>query len=174
MRRKDTTTEMMKDYITESLLLLLRSEPYQEISIKRITEKAGVNRSTYYRNFDSKEDIIRYYYSSLLMDFRDSVQSFSGMESYLLSMFSYFHSKKDSLLLLHRQHLSYLLLDALNDTFLDVEQKVGRDQISVYYHTGGIFNTFLFWFQKDMEITPSAMTSMALSFLPHDFYPLLI
>lgn len=175
MRRKNTTTEMMKSYLTESLLILLKSKPYSEISIKEIAGKAGVNRSSYYRNFDSKEAIVIHYYASLLRDFREGVRGFSEMEAYLRSMFSWFFDQKDRLLLLHRQQLSHLLLRALNSVFLETGAKDHLNrQFSIYYHTGGIFNTFLFWFEKDMEIPPSVMASLSISFLPQDFVPMLL
>lgn len=47
MRKKNTTTEMMKGYIADSLLHLMSTKPYNDITIAEITKKAGVNRSTY-------------------------------------------------------------------------------------------------------------------------------
>ena len=58
MRRKNTTTYMMKEYITEALLQLMKKKEFEKLTIEEITSKAGVNRSTYYRNFKSKEMII--------------------------------------------------------------------------------------------------------------------
>ncbi|MDR0249377.1 MAG: TetR/AcrR family transcriptional regulator [Oscillospiraceae bacterium] len=58
MKRKNTTTQMMKGYIAESLLLLIIQKAYSDISIGEIAGRAGVNRSTYYRNFALKEGIV--------------------------------------------------------------------------------------------------------------------
>ena len=55
MRRKSTTSAMMKSFITESLLLLMNKKPFEEITVGEIVQKAGVNRSTYYRHFNRKE-----------------------------------------------------------------------------------------------------------------------
>lgn len=62
MNRNDP--ELFKTYIMEAFILLLEEKSFSEITIKEITKKAGVNRSTYYRNFDSKEDIIIFFISS--------------------------------------------------------------------------------------------------------------
>ena len=97
------------------------------------------------------------------------------METYLVSMFTYFYDERDRLLLLHRHSLSHLLLDALNSVFVNTQPETSLDSLfSIYYHTGGIFNTFLFWFQKDMDIPPSTMAALSTSFLPHDFHPMLV
>ena len=48
----------VSDYITNSLFELMKKKPYADISITEITDKAKVNRVSFYRNFISKEDII--------------------------------------------------------------------------------------------------------------------
>ena len=50
-----------KDYIIEALLLLMKKKRYTDIKIADITNKAGVNRVTFYRNFSSKEEVITVY-----------------------------------------------------------------------------------------------------------------
>jgi AcrR family transcriptional regulator len=47
-----------KQWITEALLLLLDEKPYEQIGISEITEKAGVARTSFYRNFTSKDDVM--------------------------------------------------------------------------------------------------------------------
>ena len=56
----------MKEYIVESLFLLMSKKAYTDITIGEITDKAGVNRSTYYHNFATKEKIVALYLSSIL------------------------------------------------------------------------------------------------------------
>ncbi|MEG0365905.1 MAG: TetR/AcrR family transcriptional regulator [Coprobacillus sp.] len=174
MRNRDNTFTTKK-YITDSLLILLKSKSYNSITIAEITTKAGVNRSTYYRNFISKDDIIKQYYEILLITFYSTISDENiKLEDYLFKMFSFFYSQRNDLLLLHRHCLSYLLLDALNDKFCSNKQvKNFNDSFSIYYHTGGIFNTFLLWFNNDMNKTPQQMTDYSTKVLPENFIPLL-
>ena len=46
-------------YIIDSLFALMKKKKYEDISITDITNKAGVGRVSFYRNFNTKEDIIR-------------------------------------------------------------------------------------------------------------------
>ncbi|MDR2491556.1 MAG: TetR/AcrR family transcriptional regulator [Spirochaetaceae bacterium] len=39
-----------------------------------ITAKAGVNRSSYYRHFSSKEVIVKYYYSKIIFEHLETVK----------------------------------------------------------------------------------------------------
>ena len=50
-----------KLYIVEALCALMKNTSFQDISITAVTKKAGVSRMSFYRNFESKEDVISYY-----------------------------------------------------------------------------------------------------------------
>ena len=75
MKRKGISTEKLKEYITESLMLLLKKKSFAMITIQEITAKAGVNRSTYYRNFTSKTEIIKYYFDNLHKEYYNNMKS---------------------------------------------------------------------------------------------------
>ncbi|MFV0598817.1 MAG: TetR/AcrR family transcriptional regulator [Bacteroidales bacterium] len=166
----------MKEYITDSLLILMKTKDYKDILIGEITSKAGVHRSTYYRNFDSKEDIVRYYYTWILEEYRMQI-SFQDIDlkAYLLNVFTHYYHYKEQLILLHKSGLSYLMLDSLNEIFNSVyggETMV--DRYFVYYHTGGIYNNFILWFTNEMVETPEEITEYICSFFPSKFKPMLL
>ena len=52
--RNSFTSSLM----VEALLLLLEKEEYDSISVKNICEKAGVNRSTFYSYYNTKDDLL--------------------------------------------------------------------------------------------------------------------
>jgi len=177
MRRKNTTTEMMKEYIAESLLILMSSKPYTDISIGEITTKAGVNRSTYYRNFKSKDEIIKFYFNRIMLEYIDDVKKVKNitLRAYLYIMFSHFYIYKRELLSINVNGLSYLLLDTLNETFTALTGHCTfEERYKLYYHTGGIYNTFLLWFSVGMQKSPEQMSEMAVASLPKGFQPMLL
>ncbi|MDE5631168.1 MAG: TetR/AcrR family transcriptional regulator, partial [Bacilli bacterium] len=47
------------EYIISALFTLMKKKKYEDISITEITNKAGVSRVSFYRNFNSTEDIIK-------------------------------------------------------------------------------------------------------------------
>ena len=49
----------VKSRILEALLELTRERSFGEISISALTERAGVGRASFYRNFKSREDVLR-------------------------------------------------------------------------------------------------------------------
>lgn len=57
-------------HITDALLKLLREKPIEAISISELCGLAGIGRASFYRNFNSKEDILRSYIHGLFRNGR--------------------------------------------------------------------------------------------------------
>lgn len=49
----------VKQQLTQALLELLQKKTLAEISVSELTERAGVGRVSFYRNFHTKEDILK-------------------------------------------------------------------------------------------------------------------
>jgi AcrR family transcriptional regulator len=177
MRIKGLNEELIKQYITESLLILMKSRPYEKITIAQITEKAGVNRSSYYRHFETKEDIIRFYLMSIMQEYMEKYRKNGNPDfsSYILQMFQTFYEHRDDLLLIHKNGLTYLLLDVLNTCFRfdDITSSTRDRQYEAAYHIGGIYNDMRLWMNHKMTETPEEMTTSVLSFHPEGTFTLL-
>ncbi len=65
MARDARTTESLKGRLAGALIELLRSKPFDEISVSEITDLADVGRTTYYRHFSSKDDLIIYEFQTI-------------------------------------------------------------------------------------------------------------
>ncbi|WP_052122440.1 TetR/AcrR family transcriptional regulator [Chelonobacter oris] len=53
-----TLNTVVKESITQALLRLMETQDFYAVSITDITKLAGVSRISFYRNFDSKEDVL--------------------------------------------------------------------------------------------------------------------
>lgn len=138
------------------------------IYIGEITIKAGVNRSTYYRNFTSKEQIIKFYFNKLMNGYLETIAKEDTFLSYLNKMFTYYYNHKNELLLIYKNGVAYLILDALNETFATQNQSnTFNEKFKLYYHTGGIYNTFLLWFSDDMQQSPQKMSELTIKTIPN-------
>lgn len=174
--RKNTTTSLLKACILESLLLLLQDKPIEAVSILEIVQKAGVNRSTYYRHFKTKQDVVRFFYETRLDESLESVAEEYTLEQYFTEIFTNFLKYKKELLLLDRLSLSHLLLDEMNarivplcDSTMDPVQRLYCN-----YHIGGVFNSFRYWLREGMTIPPQMLARQCVAILPEDFSPRLL
>lgn len=177
MRRKNTTSEMMKSYLSQSLLLLMERKALSDISIGEITAKAGVNRATYYRHFTSKEHIIKYYYTCVLSEYLNTLDRTGniGLEQYLLGMFSHLKKYEKQLLLIFQNGVSHLIMDALYELFLQKQPRLSfHTEFAVHYHIGGIYGAFLMWFSHGMQESPAQLCQASMAVLPEHFFPILL
>ena len=58
MRRSTATTEYLKECMGTALLDLMKEKPMEKISIEEMTVKADVGRSTYFRYFKTKDEVL--------------------------------------------------------------------------------------------------------------------
>ena len=73
-----------REWVFGALLSLLGKKPYDEIKIASITEEAGVARQSFYRNFESKDDIVCQYFLTLLDDYTDALTSATAIYPYAI------------------------------------------------------------------------------------------
>ena len=58
MTRINPKNIVVKESITQALLILMENKDFEKITITDIVNKAGVVRMSFYRNYTSKEDVI--------------------------------------------------------------------------------------------------------------------
>ncbi len=98
---------VIKESLTEALFILMRKKPFEEITITEISKLAGVSRISFYRNFDSKEDLLVKYLFEKSMDEFSKYQAQSTQEK-LIAMFKSIDHLHEVVDLLYQQNLSHL------------------------------------------------------------------
>lgn len=162
---------MMKDFISESLLLLMEQKPFEEITVGEIVKKAGVNRSTYYRHFEKKEDVILYFLDSLSEDILEwDKKQKPEFRTHLINVYEHYDRHKEKMLTIYRNGLYHLFLDVLKKNLgaFDDAEKAVDVQYNIAFHIGGTFNHFLLWLSRDMADSPEAMADHTLAVLPKE------
>jgi len=169
MRRKNTTHEMMMGYMATALLELMLEKDYTKISIGEIAKKAGVDRSSYYRHFKSKEDIISFFFDMVLKESLDGYTNLSSIDFtlYIHSIYTAFFNYKNEILLIH-----YAISKRFQFSELATQFPLTK-QYELSYIIGGIYNNLIFWMSRDMKETPDELTEIALQFRNEDSLSLL-
>ena len=99
--------------ITAALLALMREHPYSEISVKQITLECRLSRKTFYRNYDSKDDVLFSLIRSTLNNYYDTINA--AESDPLSAVFAYVEQNRELLLLLDRNNMLHVVLQCLND-----------------------------------------------------------
>ncbi|HFI0634790.1 TPA: TetR/AcrR family transcriptional regulator [Streptococcus suis] len=133
-----------KDYITQALFLLINLKNYDEITITDIAKKAGVTRISFYRNFESKEDILRQEMKKRFENVKVDINS----EFTIGTMFEFFNQNKDLISAMFKSKREVLLLELIaTDNVQQLPLEMAYSVATVNYLLLGWANV---WYQRGM------------------------
>lgn len=152
----------------DALIQLLKSKPISEISVTDITEKAGVSRMSYYRNYSSKEEILTRRLDEIFGEYMELVTKLDYRGScfdtaYLLQCFRYFSGQQEFFRCLLEIGMGDLILKHLTKYILDFFYR-DKSDIVLYYRlqalSGSIFNTYVAWQERNCTETLEQMAEI--------------
>lgn len=143
------------EHLTSSMLELLKEKPINEISISELCGMAGVGRTSFYRNYEEKEDIIKAYVEHLFQDWLDRWKETPDLpvKEVVRIVFSHFEANREFYTLLNERGLVYLLKDIiLNLCGFDPEQEMPAAYSSAYVGFF-LYGWIEVWFRRGMRDT---------------------
>lgn len=169
--KQNKQSERSKQWLIDALLALMETKSYDAITITEITKKAGVARLTFYRHFESKEQILLAHFEILFSRFFVELSETPGMDlrAALCRCFEYWKEDGEIAKLLVRQDLKTLLHQPFGDYLGRVlETKVLPRSTSHFqrkFIEGGLLLTMLDWVQDSKGYSPEEMTDMILDLI---------
>ena len=79
-QQRNKTAMQSQHMIADALVALLRRKPYAAITVSELCEEAAIGRKTFYRNFDTKEDVIDLILDGLLECYSRRLKEVSSEE----------------------------------------------------------------------------------------------
>ncbi len=147
-------SETSKKYLAEALIFLMKKKQFDKITNKDITCKAGLSDITIYRNFNSKEEIVKYYLSHIFDTLKNE---WKDNDNVGFQIFNFFQKNKDIIDLLFKAKLQYLLIDnilELYDYKKEDSDVMAYSKVTVAYL---IFGWCSEWYKRGMKNTPEEM-----------------
>lgn len=149
-----------REWLTNALLALLKTQAYEEITIKEICQKAGLSRQTFYQIFDSKDEVVEYQFVRLFSEFRDDCGDFERISLGELSFnfFSFFKKHSDFVCVMTSNNMSYLLEQEFErflpqiDLFRHINETEEYPDYSVCYMAGALCQILIHWYDKGMDL----------------------
>ena len=150
------------EHITAALLELLREKPIEEISISELCELAGIGRASFYRNFNSKEDILLAYIRKLFQEWtaEGSQSGNRPLSEFLRSLFSHFEKHRDFYELLNQRKLIYLLKDVIIGLSGPKPEQSKEEAYTRAYIAYTLYGWIEVWFQRGMQETAEEIAGM--------------
>ena len=165
--------EAARSAIVEALFTLMETERFSSISVLQIVEEAGVARMSYYRNFESKEQVIEAYvdrlHSELIAQSEKSAADAQGADG-LLGEKTLVHGFKHSLerMRVEKRKILALInagfattLQRMMDGYL--EERLGDmparsiERYELYFASGALLNVLVNWLEQGAKESPEDM-----------------
>ncbi len=159
-----------------ALLKFMESIPFADISVTELTQKAGVSRMGYYRNYDSKLALLKDYLAQIEHDFPfiDLTAASEGeFYAFLRQVFDYLSKFELSTKILLNQGFEGLILDTLLNSKIFVEYRKKQSltcqamtalqdksrEYNLVFASGMLYHTYIHWVRQGQTETPQQLAS---------------
>ena len=154
----------VRTQVTAALLKLMETRPYQAISISDLASAAQVSRSSVYRNFADKDDVLRRYLMKLMEEWQQDFDATPGQD-FSDSLLRYFYTNRNFYLLLYRSGLSWMLHENIKNACglkADMPPILAYGTASI---AGALFGWADEWISRGMNETPEELRELAKEFI---------
>ena len=157
----------LKECLRDSYFSLLEKKSAESISVSEIAKLAGVSRMSFYRYYQTKEDIVRQYIEDSSTQFMAAIKRnpIKSPEVSATLLFRYFRSNENQTKILIEQNLFHLFFESfsqfLQESNLEIDSNPNIPQGSVHYYyqytSGGILNLIKSWVSGQMKESDEEM-----------------
>lgn len=153
MDKRMQENERVRKSIAKAWITLLKKKSFSEITVTELVQKAGVARQSYYRNFESMEDVARGYMLEIQRETqhvlkKKKIEEFNA-EFGALVMHGIATHKEDVLAMYHAG-LSQIILEMINEIFelhFGDMPSCSIERYQLYCMAGMIFNVEMKWLE---------------------------
>lgn len=175
LKQEDRRIRKTKKLLKESLIELMNEKKVKDITIKDITERADLNRGTFYLHYLDIYDLLSQIEDEIITNLTALLKTFNEtqtLSSYELleQLFNYLYENKEIFRVLLYTNSDTQFLNKLQTLIktmgLYTLQNVYKDSQPIVYTyflsfiSSGVIGMVEHWFENGMTLTPSEMASM--------------
>lgn len=164
-------SDQSKQWIEEALLKLMHTDNYHEITIQEITDHAGLTRRTFYRNYSSKDEILKGCFYRIWQEYMSLIKLQTDLSLPNISkvFFSLMLKHMDFLSLVNRHQLIPLFLTDINellplafDEFKGDAMPFSKESIqyALTFSIGGFMRILVMWLNDSEPKSPEKMAAI--------------
>ena len=167
-KNRATLNETVREALGIALLQLMETKPIQTITVSEMAEVAGVSRSSFYRNFESREALLQDYIASLYRtsfpEGRGRQQDSATMREFFVSHFRFIKEHSQIYRTLYQQKLLYYFFRQFEDAL--VRRLYGEDNELTAFHRAMLSSAcagmIRCWIEHDFKESEELMATMFL------------
>ncbi len=157
------TTDFLKECMSDALIRLMRQKPFDKITINEIVESAGVGRSTWFRTYSNKNEVLTFKFVRAWNRWADE-HNVAVRDRFKLENANDFFSFNYSI-----RHILQTVYDAgMQSTVYDAFYQVmmpqyGADEKECYqsrFYSYGLFGLLDEWAKRGFKESPEEMVTI--------------
>lgn len=157
MNKRDEEKQIIFNSLKIALLELMSVEEFSKITIGQLVKRAGIARSTFYRYFASKLDLVRFLIQRELTAFDQQYHPQTIKERfhkrYIREVWRYLLRDRDAIVAIDKAGLSYVYLEEINKHLLQryPYRMTTEEKINLFGLAGAQYNIIFNLFVKKYE-----------------------
>lgn len=156
-------TVFLKECLADALIDLLENKPLEKITLPEIARQAGVGRTTYFRHFHSKEEMLTFklivLWEQWTEEHKVKVKRRYSVEN-ALTFFQFNYSIRSLLSLMYRRNLQSALYSAFNIYMMPQQDADPMECYKSSFYSYGLFGLLDSWIVRGFCETPEEMAEL--------------
>ncbi len=143
----------VKKQITAALLALLKEKTLADISISELTSRAEIGRVSFYRNYETKEDILKEESDRLIREWGKLYEANpeSAPETLFPSLFDFYRDHRDFYTTLYNAGMSSIMMETIVSTLQITPEMQNLEAYMKSFWAYGIYGWMLEWIKRGMQ-----------------------
>ena len=158
----DQKNTYVKKQITGALLELLKEKPISDISVSELTGRAKTGRVSFYRNYRSKEDILKEESDRLIREWGKLYESDpeSAPEDLFPSLFDFYRDHRDFYTTLYNAGMASIMMETIIDTVRITPEMQNLEAYMKSFWAYGIYGWMLEWIKRGMQESGKELSAL--------------
>ncbi|SDF16617.1 regulatory protein, tetR family [Fontibacillus panacisegetis] len=160
----EESNRITRSSIESALVLLMKDQTFEEITITGIVKRAGVSRTAYYRNYKSKEDILQ----STMKEIVDKIVTAMNLHhpirnsyEYWLALFQTLEQHMDCLRIILKVNLADAILNEMQSAQMNTStEKTLLTNYAAYFWSGAVYSVAAHWIKSGAKQSVAEMATL--------------
>lgn len=165
--------QLVKKALAESLEELLKKKTIDEITVNDIIERVGISRTTFYRHFADKYELINWVYGQYMEELERKHTKNTDFRQIMVELFKFFYLKRiffSKIMYYTGQNSFYSYFFSRTSEYLaaqffdsmNLKEIMAADKYMLSYHCGGILRVAYEWIEDGCRQKPEELADILL------------
>lgn len=164
-----------RESLLAALVYLWETKPYEKITVTELTQRAGVSRMAFYRNYQSKDNIVAEHVRALYVAYTERLEQEGStlLVDYAVSFFTYIATNERFMRKALAAGFDWVLLESIEDyvsseralRVSDADMSRFQDERLRQFASGGYLNILENWLEGGMAETPQEIGELTATYV---------